>query len=96
MTKIIPNTSKEIQTGLYQDIAVGRFATYSCLYSAEGYCFYDPNQQFYDDEGNLIPEEDILPEQRIYWQYCYTPIIDVDELNKCFISVPIQSGFEIA
>lgn len=84
-----------IQTGLQQEVIVGRYTSYSILTSEEGYCFYDKTQELYDDEGNLIPESEINPEQRQYMRYCSTPMTSMDEINETYISVPIEPNFEI-
>lgn len=91
----IPSTAVQIQEGLYQELIVGRFTSYSKLYSSEGYCFYDRTVAFYDEEGNVIPDEQVLPTQRIYMQYCSTPEITVEELNARFVSVPVDPAYEI-
>ena len=89
----------EISTGLYQDLRSftvgGVVHYYSELYSADGYCFYDVDDVYYDDEGNVIPDEDVLPSQRIYARNITTPITDVEELRAKFISVPIDPSYEI-
>lgn len=98
----IPEGSVEIQTGLWahQTFPVVNGVQYSryTLYSAEGYCFYDLVDEYYDDEGNLMSEDDILPSQRMYYQYMILAAVydSIDALNAQFISVPIQEGFEIA
>lgn len=94
MTVIDP-TWIEIQEGLYQEIVVGTFITRSRLHSAEGYCFYDKTDVVYDEAGNVIPDEDVLPTQRILMQYCSTPETDIAELNARFVSIPIEPGYEI-
>ena len=96
---MIPNNSEKIQEGLYRylhSFVVGGTLKYnSRLYSADGYCFCDSTIKIYDEEGNLIPNENVLPTQRQYMQYISTPLTDVDELNNIYVSVPIQEGFEI-
>lgn len=84
-----------IQEGLQQEVIIGRYTSYSVLTSEEGYCFYDKNQEFTDGEGNLIPSEEIKPEQRQYMRYCATPMTSMDEINETYISVPIEPNFEI-
>jgi hypothetical protein len=95
MAREIPNTATEIQPGLYHNLVVGRYITYSELYSSEGYCFYDVTAEVWDEEGNVIPPEDIQPNQRLYAQYCSTPITDVATLNAIYVSVLIQPYFEV-
>lgn len=84
-----------IQTGLQQEVITGRYISYSILTSEEGYCFYDKTQEFYDEQGTLIPESEIIPEQRQYMRYCSTPMTSMVEINETYISVPIEPNFEI-
>lgn len=91
----IPNTAIQIQEGLYQEIIVGRYTVFSKLYSSNGYCFYDKTERFYDEENNLILDEDILSSKRNYAQFCSTPKTKVEDINNQFVSVPIQPNYEI-
>lgn len=98
----IPEGSIEIQTGLwahqvFATINGEKYPRYN-LYSTEGYCFYDLADEYYDEEGNKIPESEVQPNQRIYYQYMILPpLYDiVDKLNAQFVSVPVQEGFEIS
>lgn len=97
----IPTGSVEIQTGLWahqmHPIINGMQYSRYDLYSAEGYCFYDLVDEYYDGEGNRIPESEVQPTQRIYYQYMILPALydTVDKLNAQFVSVPVQEGFEI-
>lgn len=62
------------------------------LHSADGYCFYCLYDEYVDEEGNIIPEEDVTPMMRHYCQYMsLTTSMDL----AMFISVPVQEGFEI-
>lgn len=62
------------------------------LHSADGYCFYDLADEYYDAMGDIIPEENVTPEMRIYYQYmALAPSKDINDL----VSVPIQDGYEI-
>jgi hypothetical protein len=91
----IPEGSTEIQTGLG---AAKNHYTFNGqprmrydLYSAEGYCFWEvENDENYDEYGELLPLE-----QRIFAQYARTPYTSIDVLNENFISVPVQDGYEI-
>lgn len=95
--KEIPEGSVEIQTGLwlYTYIATigGVERTFRQLFSSSPYCFYDSTEEVYDREtGELIPEDEILPEQRIYmtWMSIAAPT-DI----SVFVSVIAQPGWEI-
>lgn len=91
----IPSTAVEIQTGLWQDIVVGTSVTYSRLYSAEGYCFYDTYVEYYDEEGNLITDESVLCTMRTYVQYASTPMTNPADINEHFKSVPVDPSYDI-
>ena len=97
----IPQGSIEIQTGLwaYHHTFALNGVTYSNyrLYSAEGYCFYDKNDQYTDEEGNIIPEDEVQPNQRIYAQYAVLAASydTVEKINADFVSVPVQDDYEI-
>lgn len=92
----IPEGSVEIQTGLWLYSYEYNFGTQVLtarhLYSSEGYCFYDRSAAVYDEEGNQIPEDEILPSQRLYMQYAslgrYT------DINN-YVSVPVDPTYEI-
>ena len=92
---IINPSWTQIQTGLYLETVVGTHITYSILHSADGYCFYDLNDEYYDEQGNVIPQENVTPEMRIYYQWMATPETDIAVLNSYLVSVPIQPEFEI-
>ena len=96
MAREIPSTAVEIQTGLYWELrsfVVGGVMHYgSRLYSSEKYCFYDKNDVYYDENGNLIPEDKVPTTMRIYSQYCSTPEVTQEELNARFVSIPIEEG----
>ena len=97
----IPTGSVEIQTGLWlheePKTINGTEYTVRQLFSAEGYCFYDLADEYYDDEGNQIPESEVQPAQRMYYQYMVLSsyINSVEAINAQFVSVPVQEGFEI-
>lgn len=79
--------TREIQTGLYMEVITVSAGSYIKLYSSEGYCFYDRTRKYYDENNNLIPEENITPQQRLYSIVCYTPMATIEELNARFVSV---------
>lgn len=92
----IPEGAIEIQTGLwlysYYITVGGVQREMRKLYSSEGYCFYNRTDSFYDEEGNLIPEEDVLPTQRIYMQYASLGLADSPDN---YVSVPVDPSYEI-
>lgn len=99
----MPEGAELLQTGLYvyrYQITVGGVQrTLGKLYSTEGYCFYDKEVEISDEEGNIIPEEDVQPNQRIYMQYRTLSLIDAaltnEQLRARFISVPVDPSYEI-
>lgn len=103
MIREIPEGSVEIQTGLYlyeYDLVInGVTSLRRKLYSSEGYCFYDVDDEFYDEEGNLIAPEDVLPNQRTYMQYASLGIAasswTIEQINAKYISVPVDPSYEI-
>lgn len=92
MRTIDPNWV-EIQPGLYleQHSFIVNAKTYynSRLHASEGYCFYDSEEEVYDEEGNLIDPKDIQINQRNCMTWCVTPITDVNQLNAKYISIKI-------
>jgi hypothetical protein len=91
----IPAESVEIQTGLwlytYSRVIGGVERTFRQLFSSEGYCFWKVNQpENYDEDGNLVPEE-----ERVYFTWSSCVYTTVEEINANYISVPVQDGFGI-
>ena len=84
----IPEGSVEIQQGLwlysYEKTLLGNVYTFRQLFASEGYCFYDTNNDEYDEEGNL---------HRIY--YTYMSLGQTSDTND-FVSVLVEEGMEIA
>lgn len=102
-TNTIPEGAVEIQTGLYlhehtRTIGSTEY-TFRELYSSEGYCFYDLADEYYDEEGNLIPNDEVQPSQRVYYQWMSLAIDfsswTYEQLNSQFISVPVDPTYEI-
>ena len=99
----IPTGSVEIQTGLWlyttEKTLAGNTYTLKYLYSSEGYCFYDNTDEIYDEEGNLVPADEVQPSQRTYAQYrslgIYTSQWTTEQINARFISVPVDPSYEI-
>ncbi len=90
----IPEGSVEVQTGLWAYLRTytvsGQPRSRYVLYSAEGYCFYVPEECF-DEEGNPLPEN-----ERMYYQFMSTPLTTIEQVNAYVVSVPVQPGYEIA
>lgn len=91
----IPEGSVEVQTGLWayeKTVSLGSMTRVMYyLYSSEGYCFYlisDPAN--YDEDGNLLPEN-----ERVYAQYMVSGYSTIDQINADVVSVPVQPGYEI-
>ena len=87
---------QEIQTGLYlisrERTINNKHYTFYELSSIDGYCFYDKRTEYYDEDGNLIPEDEILPTQRTYMRYASLGLSDSPDN---YVSVKIEEGFEI-
>ena len=86
----------KISEGLLQEynefIALGKVKFNYKITAEEGYCFYDKTDEIYDEEGNLIPNELVLPNQRHYMRFI---IIPPSKNVSDFVAVPIQSDFEL-
>lgn len=99
MLKQIPKNTVQIQPGLcwelYSFTVLNKTHQGSKLYSREGYCFYDKNEYYYDEDGVIITDEEMLQKVRIYMQYCTTPETTMQALNERFISVPSE-GKEVS
>lgn len=94
MLREIPSTAIEVQPGLWADLVTVTFGSITrsmyTLYSAEGYCFYEPANNL-DEDGNIRPEN-----ERLYHQYMTTNYRTVDQINAEIVSVPVQPGYEIS
>ena len=62
------------------------------LYSSEEYCFYDSTEEIYDEYGNLIPSDQVQPNQRTYMQF--RTVAESEDITK-FVSVPVDPSYEI-
>ena len=99
----IPTGSVEIQTGLWlyttEKTLASNTYTLKYLYSSEGQCFYDNTDEIYDEEGNLVPSDEVLPSQRMYAQYMSLGVNvsqwTTEQINARFISVPVDPSYEI-
>lgn len=92
----IPEGSVEIQTGLWLHSSTftvnGVEYPRRHLYSSEGYCFYDITEEIYDEEGNLIPSDEVTMTQRTYFQYASLGLYkDVND----YVSVPVDDSYNI-
>ena len=91
----IPEGSVEIQEGLWAFLRTyifkGQERIRYNIYSSEGYCFYNVKQpENYNERGELKS-----PEEMVYATFCYTVCMTIEDLNKNFISVPYEEGYEI-
>lgn len=101
---IIDNNWIKLQDGLYleekEQTIGGVTKTFRTLHSSDGYCFYDTEDEYYDGEGNLIPPENVLPEQRLYQQQAMLAIQmsewTYEQLNAKWVSIKISDVPEIA
>lgn len=88
----IPKGSVEIQTGLWlhsSTFTVGEVEyPRRHLYSSEGYCFYNHTLEIYDEEGNVIPKEDVLPTQRTYMTFASLGLADSPDNYTSVVSDP--------
>lgn len=90
----------KLQDGLYLEettrIIHGVPKIYRTLHSADGYCFYDAEEQIFDEEGNLINKEDVLPKDRTYYQKVLLALQmsywSYEQLNNKWISVIKQDN----
>lgn len=103
MIREIPEGAELLSTGLYvyrYQITIGGIArTLGELYSSEGYCFYDIEEEVYDEEGNVIPADQVQPNQRMYMQYQTLALAGAamtnEQLAARYISVPVDPSYEI-
>ena len=96
MIRQIPNEAVEVQKGLWLHTSTfyvnGVGYTRRELYSSVGYCFYDKNDKVFDEEGNEIAENEILPNQRTFMQYAQLGLsTNVDD----FVSIVKEDDYEI-
>lgn len=95
---IIDNNWIKLQEGLYleeKEQTIGGVAkTFRTLHSSDGYCFYDAEEEILDEDGNLIPKEEVLLEQRQYHQQAMLAIQmsewTHEQLNAKWISIKIS------
>lgn len=95
---IIDNNWIKLQDGLYleekEQTINGVVKIFRTLHSSDGYCFYDAEDEHYDEDGNLIPPDNVLPEQRLYQQQAMLAIQmsewTHEQLNAKWISIKIS------
>lgn len=100
---MVPQGSIEIQEGLYlheyKQTLLQKEYLKRKLYSADDYCFYSTEEKIYDEEGNELLEEEILPNQRTYMTQINLAIADselsVGDINKQYVSVKKERDFNI-
>lgn len=95
MARTIPENAFLFKENLYivetEIVVANRPITKWEVYTPEGYCFYDLDDECnYDEEGNLLPET-----ERMYYQYMIT-VKNEERFRDRIIVVPVQEGFEIA
>jgi hypothetical protein len=86
---------QEIQKGLYVEKIITNNGNYLKLSAVDGYCFYDKEQEYYDENNNLIAEENVEPEMRDYFVILYTPLMTNAKLNARFVSVEREVFMEV-
>lgn len=92
----IPDTAIMIQEGLYLNTTpfTVNGATYERreLFSSEGYCFYNKTVEIYDEDGNVIPNEEVTNKQRTHMQYACLGL--ADDVNN-YVSIICDGDCEI-
>lgn len=86
---------QELQKGLYVEKVMTDTSNYLKLYAEEGYCFYDTDQKYYDENNNLIAEENVEPEMRNYFVIAYLPLMTNAKINARFVSVEREVYMEV-
>ena len=96
----IPTGSVEIQNGLWlyttEKNLSGKTYTLKYLYSSNGYCFYDGEEEIYEEEN----KDEVKTTQRTYHQYMSLGVnasqLTTTQINSRFISVVIGISYEIS
>ena len=93
----IPIEATEIQPGLWAHRVRGVGVEFFKLYSAQGYCFYDREEEGSDGALDKTMQGQEQAENRKYATYAVLAVSydRVEKINECFVSVPIQEGMEI-
>ena len=96
----IPTGSVEIQNGLWlyttEKVLSGKTYTLKYLYSSNGYCFYDGEEEIYEEEN----KDEVKTTQRTYHQYMSLGVnasqLTTTQISNRFISVVIDTSYEIS
>ena len=96
----IPTGSVEIQNGLWlyttEKVLSGKTYTLKYLYSSNGYCFYDNEEEIYEEEN----KDEVKTTQRTYHQYMSLGVnasqLTTTQISNRFISVVIDTSYEIS
>ena len=96
----IPTGSVEIQNGLWlyttEKNLSGKTYTLKYLYSSNGYCFYDGEEEIYEEEN----KDEVKTTQRTYHQYMSLGVnasqLTTTQISNRFISVVIDTSYEIS
>ena len=96
----IPTGSVEIQNGLWlyttEKVLSGKTYTLKYLYSSNGYCFYDDEEEIYEEEN----KDEVKTTQRTYHQYMSLGVnasqLTTTQISNRFISVVIDTSYEIS
>ena len=96
----IPKGSVEIQKGLWlyttEKVLAGKTYTLKYLYSSNDYCFYDNEEEIYEEESI----DKFKTTQRIYHQYMSLGVnasqLTTTQINARFISVVVETDYEIS
>ena len=96
----IPKGSVEIQKGLWlyttEKVLSGKTYTLKYLYSSNGYCFYDNEEEIYEEEN----KDEVKTTQRTYHQYMSLGVnasqLTTTQINTRFISAIVETDYEIS
>ena len=96
----MPKGSVEIQKGLWlyttEKVLSGKTYTLKYLYSSNGYCFYDNEEEIYEEES----KDEVKTVQRTYHQYMSLGVnasqLTTTQINTRFISAVVETDYEIS
>ena len=100
----MPKGSVEIQKGIWlyttEKVLSGKTYTLKYLYSSNGYCFYDGEEEIYEEESKLSQNDEVKTTQRTYHQYMSLGVnasqLTTTQISNRFISVVIDTSYEIS